>query len=57
MRTIVIRGVRISVPDRLVKHRDGVRFIAGVMYVPNEESTQLYSKQFTPLAPEDDEPF
>jgi hypothetical protein len=52
MRTIVIRGVRISVPDRLVKHRDGVRFISGVMYVPNEASTQFYSKQFfTPVAP------
>ena len=37
MKTIVIRGVRVSVPDRLVKHRDGVRFISGVMYVLNEE--------------------
>lgn len=49
MRTIVIRGVRVSVPDRLVKHRDGVRFISGVMYVPNEEALQAYSKQITPL--------
>ena len=47
MKTIVIRGVRVSVPNRFVVHREGVRFIAGVMYVPNEEALRRLSRQTT----------
>lgn len=49
MKTIVIRGVRVSIPDRLVEHREGVRFISGVMYVLNEEALSENQKNSTAL--------
>lgn len=36
MKTIVVRGIRVRIPNHFVTHRSGVMFICGVMHIKND---------------------